>query len=194
MSCSVTREVELVLRAFRAVLGNSRGTYVAIPMTSGRRYLDWAESTGVRQREGDDTWARIFEEVVKPNIEAARPFVERLRKEWPLPILDPTELEVLEGWQQIDFYTLWEKVFDQFIRSLILFEGWEYSVGCCKEVARALELELPVVNMELRELGSGEIERRISEAISEMTERGFPTESLRECLERIEALGSSGRE
>ena len=185
-------EVELTIRAFRAVLGTVGATYVAIPMTSGKRYLDWAERTGIRDREGAEVWSRIFNEVVKPNIDDARPFVDSLRKRWDSPIVDPTELEFLEGWQQIDFYELWKRVFDEFIHSVILFSGWEYSVGCCKEVARALELRLPLMDVNLKPLRKDDIESQMFAGISETTERGFPTDLLQDCLERVKKLKSHG--
>src|SRR3954467_8095343 len=83
------------------------GIYCSAPITSGRRFMGWAKRLGLAQGDLDSLHtihrSSHLTEVMQPNAEHAKQVVQRLRSEFPHPVIDPTALTGISDWTQPDW-------------------------------------------------------------------------------------------
>jgi hypothetical protein len=120
----------LVLQAWECAFGCSRVCYLSGPLTTGQRHIE-------RLRAGDES-PEGKKAVFRANSEALIKAAERLRVEQSAIIVEPASLNVA-SWRQDDYLQLWESLIQRHIRLILFMPGWEYSLGCVKEFARAVE-------------------------------------------------------
>src|SRR5436190_1332133 len=111
-----------MLNSIGCVIPPEGGIYCSAPITSGRRFIGWAKRLGV---EGDIDSAdpahksSHLAEVMRPNAEHAKQIVQRLRTDFPNPVIDPTVLNGVPDWTQADWQRFWEEVITRFASRVV---------------------------------------------------------------------------
>ena len=165
-----TLGIEAVLSAFRSILAYRCAVYIAVPITTGRRYYHFRRND-VRASSPD--YDRILtKNVVEPNRESARPTIAALRQKLAKPVIDPTQLECY-GWTQDDYRSLWRAVIETFSSEVVFLDGWEYSQGCAYEFLVACQQRLPMYRETLTSLSLEEGRRLLASACDDLKVGGI---------------------
>jgi len=160
----------LLLEVLATVVENYDAVYVSTPITSGRRFADWS---GSRAAEFDlshpETYQEFLREVLQPNSEHARRVIKQLRVRFTQPLIDPTALKDIDGWTQDDYRYLWAKVIEEYTRTVVFLNGWQYSNGCAYEflIANQVRPKRLILKETLEPLTLEEGTRLVKEAILE---------------------------
>lgn len=159
-----TPTVSEVLRTWETQRGlprlpyaNAAVTYVSVPITSGRRFLDWWRREGRTLPQGSPAYETALRaHVILPNVQHAGAFIEGLR--WrhaqlsPQPLyVDPTTCDV-PGWTQNQYDEFWELVLRHHVKCIIFADGWEYSRGARREFMVAHQAGINCVDADMRVL------------------------------------------
>src|SRR6266404_6757862 len=88
---------ELIADLFSTVMSKRRATYVSVPVTTGRRFIEWYAQRG-KSLEADNLRDKYDDElkrlVVVPNAESAGRLIRRLRRSAPTSIfIDPSSFK-----------------------------------------------------------------------------------------------------
>lgn len=142
------QEVASAMISFASSFGLLKNSiiYVSTPITTGKNYLNWLkiiEEASIREEREPIPSRETF--VKARNIESAQSLVERIRQQFPEPILDPTQLEDIRDWTQEDYKDFWIRVLNHFVFKVVMADGWEFSNGSVSEYVAALEKGLPVL-------------------------------------------------
>lgn len=161
-------------------------TYVSLPVTTGRAYLDWcirhlADSQRFRERA-----LVVRQEVSEANRRHARNVITRLRTQLPGMVIDPSSLIDINGWQQSDYHDFWLRVIEKYADRLILVDGWHYSVGCTIEFAESVRLGLPMFTENGEPLVASSGLQLVRIALKAYTDAGIDPTPLRRALDAAE--------
>jgi len=136
----VTRESEIALAiaALGAVLDAEKVSYLAVPITSGRRLWDLAIAMGIKNPESAAKLDRPEYEkrVLEPNLLEAAKLSKEVREWFRGVLIEPFKF-FSEEWSQEDYRSLWKKVLDRWVGRVILSPRWVYSRGCVEECLTA---------------------------------------------------------
>ena len=117
------------MEAWDCAFAGTRVAYLSGPITTGHRQV-------ARLRGGDEE-AGGKSAIIAVNSAALVETAKQLRAERSLTVVEPASLNV-EGWSQADYLALWEAFIERHARLIIFMPGWEYSIGCAIEFARAV--------------------------------------------------------
>ena len=120
-----------VIGAWECAIAGVAVTYLSGPITTGPRLLE-------SLRAGESLDERT---VIDENSRDMRVIAERLRGRGGI-VVEPGSLSVV-GWSQQDYLALWEAFIGRFATEVVFMPGWEFSAGCAREFACAMECELP---------------------------------------------------
>jgi hypothetical protein len=164
-----------LVEAMDAVLHDHRdAVYVSTPITTGRQFVAWWQDRGCRLPEDDPGYQAEFGQVVADNIAAVRPLIERVERDLAgRPVIDPTRLGPIAGWQQSDYHAFWVRVIHRYVRTVVFADGWEYSSGCSLEFAAAVADGLQTLDAELRPLSREAGQARLLAAATELDQAGL---------------------
>jgi hypothetical protein len=147
-----------------------------MPITTGRRYVDWLKSyPGVPDLSRSDIHAAYERVVLAPNLEDARSLVQVLRHQLDPPLIDPSVFPNVEGWSQSDYIELWSRVIDRYAARVIFTPGWQYSRGCVCELRVAVEARRTILDEELLPLTPRRAFDLIGQAVAELRALGLET-------------------
>lgn len=182
-----------MVAAMGCALEPREAVYVSTPITTGRRFLEWARQKDGTLQPGSDEYRREhLEHVVRPNREHVAPLVRDLRKLCDAVVIDPTSLEDVPGWQQFDYHGFWAEVIRRYVRTVVVVDGWQYSSGCAYELATALEAGIEVQDETLTPIDLDAAIRQVREAIHDLEEAGLETGALDEALRGLARAAESG--
>src|SRR4051812_10507423 len=100
--------VEALVSALRSVITGDEAMYVSSPLTTGPRAFEW------HRRNNEANHSTFVVDVVEPNREDARAFVQHLRHEVaPKIVVDPTAMPDLADWNQSDYRYFWGRVVEE---------------------------------------------------------------------------------
>jgi hypothetical protein len=169
------RVADSLIEALDAVLHDHRdAVYVSTPITTGRQFVTWWQDRGHRLAEDDPEYQAEFGQVIADNIAAVRPLIERVERGLGgRPVIDPTRLGPITGWQQPDYHAFWVRVIQRFVRTVVFADGWEYSSGCSLEYAAAVAEGLQLLDAELRPLTRKAGDSRLAAAAAELEQVGL---------------------
>jgi hypothetical protein len=121
-------------------MGN-RVLYISVPITSGRRFLEWYSEEGCNLNPYSDEYFEQKEKhVLIPNQDSSKIIIENIRQRTSCTVIDPSNLENTElKWEQKEFYDFWDEFISDCVDEVLFVDGWEYSIGCCYEFASAVE-------------------------------------------------------
>lgn len=142
--------IQLVLNCYKTVFKESCISYCSVPITSGKNYLKWLSKNNKKYVDIDSLNQEELQshllEVIKPNHVLANQFVTCIRQKNSQPVIDPTSLIEIEGWQQKQWRELWQKVIENFVNKIYFINYWEYSNGCIYEFFIAQKQEIITLN------------------------------------------------
>lgn len=185
---SRSAEIDAHIELLRGVFANRNAVYVSAPITSGRRFLEWYSTLRGLRNSNEDYQNEHFRQVVAPNRSAATVLVKRVRDINSGPVIDPTAVHHIEGWTQGDYRTAWARVIEEFVRTVVFANGWEFSNGCSYEFLIAVKTGVEAVDEALRPIDLPTGMSLISRAASELSSRGLAVEFLRGVLEDLASL------
>ena len=160
-------------------------TYVSVPITTGRGYLDWCIRHSDGSRPSTKAWA-VRQEVSQANRRHAREVIVRLRMQLSGMIIDPSRLVDIDDWKQSDYHTFWLKVIGRYVDKLIFVDGWQYSVGCTTEFAEGARLGLPLFTEHCRQLDVSSGLSLVRAALEEYQAAHVDSTPLRRALQLAE--------
>ena len=117
-----------ILQAWESAFSNTPVVYLSGPITTGLRYV---RSLRAGRNSAEDK-LRVFQENNADLLATAA----RLRAQRGEIIVEPASLNIAD-WSQRDYLNLWEQFIERHVKLVLFMTGWEYSVGCASEFARA---------------------------------------------------------
>lgn len=165
----------------------------------------------------------LYQEIIVPNIQAGVSLADSIQQRTSLPVVAPSVFEAKkQRWGQDEYMFMWFRLIEERVREMHMMDGWEYSNGGTQEFVRAIEMQFDFIrpgngmecfpkdadvkseHKKLRGIKvfseSGEEIRidvgaiKISEAINDLTERGFGYTKLYESLWKLVSLGGYYRD
>jgi hypothetical protein len=175
-----------LLLGFARCLGAEQGhaVYVSAPITTGRDFADWYPR---QTDQGTAAYrARLRREIIGPNLERARPLVAECRRRWPgRPVVDPTALEDVNGWEQHDYHRFWTRLVEQYAGIVVFSDGWQLSSGCALEFAAAYRAGAEVLDDRFQPLSREDGVALLEEAVEILTRVGTDPTTLRGALTEL---------
>jgi len=184
------RGSEIALGALSAVISARTAVYVSSPITTGKRFAEWAQS---RYNMGSSTESYRDEhrrEVISYNLAAARPVVDKLRREAGATVIDPTAFEDIQGWTQDDYRAFWARVIERYAYRVVFMSGWEYSSGCAFEFLVAVRTQAETLSESLKALTVAEGLSMIRQAEMDLRALSQDTAFLRQVVDELQRIMS----
>ena len=168
-------------------------TYVSVPITTGRRYVDWLKThPAAPDLTRGDVRAAYCRDVLEPNLDGRS--VVRRRGAFGSPLIDPSAFPDVAGWSQADYIELWSRVIDRYAARVIFTQGWEYSRGCVREFLVAVRGQRTTLDGELLPLTPRRAIDLIGSAAAEMTALGLETQPFDDVLQELSQLARNDLE
>lgn len=163
-------------------------TYLSVPITTGRTYLNYLISVGGRQEGSSAAAARVAAR--KVNEQQASATAERLRPTLRGILINPSSLVDISGWGQSNYHEFWVAVIHRYAEKMLFLDGWQYSVGCAIEFSTALQLGLPTLTEHLMPMDTHSAIALLREAVNEYARQGLSPELLRRSLRTAESAAA----
>ncbi len=126
--------------------------------------------------------------VVAPNRLAAESLVKKVREANRGPVIDPTIVADLEGWTQGDYRTAWARIIQEYVRSVVFANGWQFSNGCTFEFVTATKAGIKTFDESCQPIDLAAGVSLLRGAVRDVSSHGLPAEFLRGVLEDLESL------
>jgi len=182
-------QIDKVVEQLKCIIDGQSATYVSIPISSGKRFVNWYKQAGKDLlQHGDDVYrTELYECVIKKNMAAAINKVKEIRSKIDGPLIDPTKLEFLE-WEQDEYRYYWGKVIEKYVKKAIFFDGWEYSNGCSFEFLKSMELNIECLGENLENISLEKSLKRLKASLSEMRENNLKTVYIERVFQNLNHL------
>ena len=140
-SCSIVagvgipREMDIILQTLDAVIPGRDGTYLAAPISTGRRYFEALHRTGCG--DFDSLVATIgiaeyLETVRWPNVRDGEFAAGELRERGVRHLINTGPI-FIESWAGADYMSLCFRLLEQKVREVYFHPDWAYSAGAVKD-------------------------------------------------------------
>jgi hypothetical protein len=183
----------VVFEVLDGVLPDREAVYLSVPITTGKRFLDWRRGPGAHLAPTDRRYrSEHRRQVVDPNREHVAPVVKLVRERLSRVVIDPTTLNDVPGWTQADYHAFWTQVIERYAGTVVFLDGWEFSSGCTHEFVAAVRAGARLLREDLAPLQLDEGERRIRDAIAALSDEVLPTAPLSEALREVQELAERG--
>jgi hypothetical protein len=192
--------IEVVNSAYESILSDK--AYFSMPITGGRLLYNTLDHYGVKtiQELEQKHPGALREEVIIPNIEAAKSFGKRV-SDHALPIVIPGIFEARkQRWSQDEYMILWLRLITSAIKELWLCEGWEYSNGGAMEFCRGIMIHyrfieervdrLPIFDHQGNLIDLMEGVYKLATSIKDLSQRGYDTSKLRVELGQLAGIAA----
>jgi hypothetical protein len=162
--------------------------YLSAPITTGEAYVIWRNTHGSELTHDDPGYKSLhYENVVSTNLMRVAPLVAQLRRRFPERlVIDPTSLADLPGWEQTDYHEFWCHLIERYAALVIFADGWQFSTGCVREFATAIQGKIKTVDQSLAPLTLRDGISLISAAIVEFDRLHVDSSRLRQGLTAAE--------
>lgn len=180
--------VALDAELFETVIEGRNATYISVPITTGKRFMEWWRNRG-RQLEAASP--ELYDEehyraVIQPNLDAARKYISRIRSETSGIVIEPTPFKKPE-WNQRKFRMFWAQVIQRFVSVVIFLEGWEYSSGCSYEYLIAYRYGIKTLDEKMQPLPLTRAIAMIRRSIAEIMKCSAPVDFLQNIFDELQA-------
>jgi hypothetical protein len=131
------REIELVLQTLSLVVPDHSGTYLAGPISTGRRYYDALAETGAADLDAliAAVGERAYLEQVRwPNVRDGEELAMSLRENGVPYVVNTGPLHV-RGWSGADYMVMCLRLIERKIAQVYMHPHWAYSNGAVQEFA-----------------------------------------------------------
>ena len=181
------QRIDVVADLLRSTISGRTALYVAIPVTTGKRFVEWYAKSG---RKFDPASREYREEhyrnVIQLNVADARDFIAELRRERGRVVIDPSAFERPE-WDQGEYRYFWGKVIERYADTVIFRDGWEYSEGCAFEFLTATRHNVTVLSEDSAPLQRKAGVDLLSRAVKEMKKLSVPAAFLERMIDHARA-------
>lgn len=185
-----------MLAAMGCALQPRSAVYVSTPITTGPRFVAWRRGPGAGLSVDDGEYRRgRHEAVIEPNRADVAPLVTSLRARLDDPVIDPTALEDVPGWEQFDYHWFWTEVIHRYAHTALFADGWEYSSGCVLELAAAVSAGIAVRQSDLSPLSLADAVGQVERAIADVgRDDVLPQEPLQTALATLHQQAADSHE
>jgi len=182
-------QIDKVVEQLKCIIDDHSATYVSIPISSGKRFVNWYKKGGKDLlQHGDGVYrTELYECVIKKNMSAAIKKIRKIRSEIEGPLIDPTKLEFLE-WEQDEYRYYWGKVIEKYAKRAMFFDGWEFSNGCSFEFLKAMGLNLECTDENLEIISHKKALKMLEASILGMRESNLKTDYIERVLQNLSHL------
>jgi hypothetical protein len=101
----------------------------AVPLTSGRRAIEWYRQHSGCERNIDALSPELREDfkrtVVAENVRVFKYFVSQIRENRREVVIDPSALED-RNWSQVEWLEFWCDVIAKYVRIVVMTTDWQY--------------------------------------------------------------------
>lgn len=193
-SAGVARVLELapaqstadqLLGALSTVLRGRVAAYVSTPITTGPALLAWRRGLGRSHRPGSAAHGAFVEQMIAENTARARPLVAVLEDHLGVPVIDPTRLGQIPGWEQRDYHEFWVQVIRNFVHTVVFADGWQFSTGCTLEFESAVTENLTVMDARMQPLDESIGGALLGDAIVELEASGLDASVQRRVSQQL---------
>lgn len=140
----------VLLKGFTRPDDRNSTVYVSTPITTGLAYLRWLADNRAAPRTATAAQRSL---VIRRNIAEVAPLVRAISSAGlGSHVIDPTELEDVPGWEQVDYHRFWAEVVAFHVSHVVFADGWQYSTGCTLEFGVAALTALPLHDADLAPL------------------------------------------
>jgi hypothetical protein len=182
----IIREIEVTLSMVGTMVEKNKATYFSSPITTGKRFYEQMLKLGLKKVGELKKDPCFWNNVMSPNINKGKAFVEMLKRE------DKNTIFIYPGnfhandWEQEHYLIFWKKVINNYANQIIFNKDWFYSDGCVEEYLFGLEKQKQnkdfamkfVSNHNLRILDKQASEEKIWKAISYIRRNGINCKRL----------------
>ena len=77
-------------------------------------------------------------------------------------VMDPSEITIPE-WSQSHYAAHWDAVVKELASKVVLAPGWDFSTGCVLELKRALDKGIPIGEVAVTQMSSGDVDKLLEE-------------------------------
>lgn len=145
-SDEVRRTIDIVWSAYRSVLSKEgKLAYVSTAITSGLRMYEVLDTLGLRSADElkEKHPAVLFDQVIRPNIEAGNEVAKVLAAKEDRPVVAPAIFEAKkQRWSQDEYMAMWLGMIEENVGAMFMSPGWEYSNGGAEEFLHAIQMAL----------------------------------------------------
>jgi hypothetical protein len=183
----------VVFEVLDGVLPDREAVYVSVPITTGKRFLDWRRGPGAGLAPSEGRYrSEHRRNVVDPNRAQVAPVIRVLRERMGRVVIDPTTLGDVPGWAQADYHAFWTQVIERYVDTVVFLDGWEFSSGCAQEFLAAVRAGARLLREDLTPLRLDEGERLIRNAIAALHDDVPSAGPLQEALRGLHDLAERG--
>lgn len=164
-------QVVSMLEVLCSVIPDKNSVYISIPLTSGKRFIDWNSKVTVEENKQE----KVLSNVIENNKRSAKTIVGNLRNKFSEILIDPLALPDIKGWDQDDYRDFWGRVVERYAKTVVCTNDWNYSSGCSYEFLVAKQNKIFTVDENINFISTEEGIEQINMAIEEMESCKLPT-------------------
>lgn len=180
-------QVIAMLGILRSVIeGNNNSVYVSIPLTSGKRFLDYYSSNYLEKSKNCNNQDKNFiTTLIDSNKNSAKEIVKQLRSRFSETLINPLALPDIEGWEQDDYRDFWGRVVERYAKTVICTKDWNYSSGCIYEFLIAKQNNIQTTDENSAFISIQEGINLIKKAVGEMKNSKMPSHFLENVINSL---------
>ncbi len=178
-------QVIAMLEVLRSVIPDKNSIYISIPLTSGKRFIDWHDENNSKFTRAENNLENSLLSVIEDNKRYAKDIVRKLRNRFSEIFIDPLALPNINGWSQDDYRDFWGRVVERYAKTVVCTNDWNYSSGCTYEFLVAKQNKILTVDETCGFISTEEGIRQIKLAIKEMESCKLPTGFLKNVVDAL---------
>jgi hypothetical protein len=192
----VARDTEVIFQVLDSVVPDGEGSYLAAPISTGRRYFQALANHGVHDFPsllaiiGEDEYLRT---VRWPNVTEGEAVATRLRQQGVRYLINTGPIFIRE-WDGRDYMNLCLKLIERKVKAAYFHPEWAYSAGAVEEflfcAQRGITLSTPESEVLTLEDGRTSLES----VRTHLQSLSYPTDVVDKQLAEIDKLIGANRE
>lgn len=188
------RDIGIVLQALDLVVPDGEGSYLAGPISTGRRYHEALARSGASTYSeliaaiGVDEYLRT---VRWPNVADGERIAADLRKRG-VPYLINTGPLMVAGWRGSDYMDACFALIGKKVRRVYFHPEWAYSNGTASEFLFCAAHNLPCLGLDGTVLSAGEARAAMSDVCEHLRQLSVPASKFEAWLGELDSLTQAG--
>jgi hypothetical protein len=187
------RDLRLMLQVFDCVVPDGQGSYLASPISTGRRYYEALAAYGAPsfdalvQAMGEE---KYLKQVRWPNVEEGEAIADRLRKSGA-PYLINTGPIFIREWPGTSYMDLCFALLEKKVRVVYLHPEWAFSSGAVKEYFFCQERGMRILDTEGQVYSPARALDALASVRAKLKELNLSTERIEKELARVRDMQCS---
>jgi hypothetical protein len=182
-------EVVAMLEVLSSVVATRKAVYVSIPITSGRRYIEWYTQNQSKPNFKENGSHQDFVvNVIDYNRKQSKQIITNLKKFFSDILINPTTMIDIKGWEQNDYRDMWGRVIERYARTVVCTDGWNFSSGCSYEFLVAKTSKIKTVDENNKYISIEQGIKQIEQAVADIELCKLSTEFLKSVSTALIAL------